>query len=103
MSEYKKLYEFGPDWEATRILIDRTGPNRALSFSVKFEKNGESVELKFDRPNEVDNIVELIDVEHVVVSKELGSQREYGTIRVEFLGDCWSEVFCDSVYEQGLT
>ena len=92
MSEFEKLFEFNSTWEATKIVVDRTGYDGALSFSVTFEKGDEKRELKFERPNEVDNIIELIDVENVIVSKELNSQRDYGTIRVEFLGEVWSEV-----------
>jgi hypothetical protein len=93
----EKLYEFGPVWEATKVVIERKGHEKILSFSVKFEKDGEVVELEFSGPKDIDSLPELIDVEHVIVSKEINSQREFGTIKVEFLGECWQEVWCDSV------
>jgi len=93
----EKLYEFGPRWEATRLIIERKGYDKILSFSVKFEKDGEVVELEFIGPKDIDSLPELIDVEHVIVSKEIGSQKEFSTVKIEFLGECWQEVWCDSV------
>ncbi|WP_413665367.1 hypothetical protein ACG1BZ_09320 [Microbulbifer sp. CNSA002] len=99
----KKLYEFGPNWEATRIAIERKGHERILSFSVEFEKEGEVVELEFLGPKDIDSLPELIDVEHVIVLQEINSQRELGTIKLEFLGECWQEIWCDSVSKVGQT
>jgi hypothetical protein len=95
----EKLYEFGSTWEATRIVIERKGQERILSFSVRFEQGDTAIELEFSGPKDIDSLPELIDVEHVVVSRELNSQREFGTIKVDFLGECWQEVWCDSVAE----
>jgi len=38
------FYEFGPDWEVTRVAIERKGHEKILSFSVRFEKDNEIVE-----------------------------------------------------------
>jgi len=35
-------------------------------------------------------------MDHIVIKREIGGQKEYGTIKVEFLEECWQEVWCDS-------
>ena len=98
MSELEKLYEF---WEVTRIVIDRSGTDGVVSLELTFNTDKELVTLKFDRPNVLDNVPELIDIEHVVVSKKKGAHQEFGTIKVEFenLGYGCYEFWCDSVSE----
>ncbi|WP_250464944.1 hypothetical protein [Microbulbifer litoralis] len=100
MSE-ETLFEFGPDWGVIGIAIERKIPERTLSFSVRFEKGGQIVELEFTGPNDTDSLPELIDVDRVIVSKEVSSQREFGTVKVEFHGEDWQEVWCDHVREVG--
>lgn len=96
MDELEKLYEF---WGVSRVVIDRTGTDGALSLEVTFDSGSEPLTLKFDRPNEVENVPELIDIEHVIISKEKRTHREFGTIKVEFEnpGEGWHELWCDSV------
>jgi hypothetical protein len=98
MSELEKLYEF---WDVTRIVIDRSGTDGALSLELTFNTDQELVTLKLDRPNSIDNVDELIDIEHVVVSKENGTHQEFGTIKVEFenLGEGRYEFWCDEIRE----
>ncbi len=96
-----KLYEYGPGWEAIRVVVERKGVDKALSFSIKFEKGNVTEELEFFGPKDIGSIPELIDIEHIVVSREKDSQREFGTIKVEFLGEYCQEVWCDSVKKVG--
>ncbi len=98
MAELEKLYEF---WDVIRIVIDRTGTDGAISLELTFNFDLELVTLKFDRPNEIDNVPELIDIEHVIISKEKSTHREFGTIKIEFenLGEGWYELWCDSVFK----
>lgn len=100
MGELEKLYEFW-DVTVTRLLIDRTGTDGAISLEVTFSADQQLITLKFDRPDDIDSVSELLDIEHVVISKEKDSQREYGTIKLAFgnLGDGWHELWCDSVQE----
>lgn len=93
------IYEFGSAWEVTRVAIERKGYEKILSFTVRFEKGEEVVELEFLGPKDIETLPELIDMEHVVVKQEIGAQKEFGTIKVEFLEECWQEVWCDSVSE----
>ena len=98
MDDLEKLYEF---WEVSRVVIDRTGTNGVVSLEITFNSDQDAIVLKFDRPSEIENVPELIDIEHVVVSKKKGTGQEFGTIKVEFenLGDGWYEFWCDSVHE----
>ena len=93
----KPLYDFGTEWEVNKICIERTGPNRAISFSITFEQENVSKTLFFSNPDDPENIIELIDVERVLVSKDSNTQKEFGSIHVEFLGECYSELWCDTV------
>ncbi|MBU2709274.1 hypothetical protein KCM76_24980 [Zooshikella marina] len=97
----EKLYEYGSDWEVIRVVIERKGLDKVLSFALKFEKGNVTEELEFLGPKNIESIPELIDMEHIVVSREKDSQKEYGTIKVEFFGECWQEVWCDSVNKVG--
>ena len=98
MAELEKLYEF---WDVTRIVIDRSGTDGAISLELTFNKDLELVTLKFDRPSDICNVSELIDIEHVVITKEKYRHCEFGTIKVEFenLGEFKYEFSCDSVHE----
>ena len=102
MSKKQKLYEFGSGWVVTRVSAERKRGEGPLSFRVQIESEEEKVNLHFERPKSIDNLLDLLDAEDLIVSEEVGSQKEYGNIKIEFLNESWGdwgEIWCDSVHQ----
>ncbi|WP_226648549.1 hypothetical protein [Microbulbifer variabilis] len=99
MSQEQKLYEFGAGWVVTRVSIERKGGEGPLSFSVQTESENKKVNLYFEAPKSIDNLSRLMDVEHLIVSKDTDSQKEYGNVKIDYLDEGWGEIWCDSVHQ----
>ena len=98
MSEYKTLLEFSrPDF-VKDMSLSRTQEQGLLKVWLQVSKGGseQSIELSgFEGLSE--SISDLVDAERAVISKEVNSGKELGTIRIEcWVDECYSEYFCDT-------
>jgi len=94
----KQLHEFPDPWYVARITVERDAPGTKLSLSLKFTNDSESKNVDLVRPENEDILTALLDAERVVISEDLGSQREFGTICVECFGESYFECWCDSIH-----
>lgn len=98
MSRYKTIFEFSRPEFLSDVQISRLEDQGMLSVWMQAENDeeGKSIELSgFDEL--ADSVSDLLQAEHVCISEELGTGKEFGTIRIE----CWvdgsySEFRCDS-------
>jgi len=98
MSEYKEIYSFSKPWYVQRFDVSREFDGGIYSFAITYSNEVESVQIKLVGPDYEDCIVNILQSDRLVVSKELGCQREFGSIRIEcFSDDGYSEFWCDAV------
>ncbi len=98
MSEYRTLLEFTRPEFVKDLNVSRVQEQGLLKVWVLVSKGNleESIELTgFD--DLAESVSNLIEAEHVVISKEVNSGKEFGIIRI----NCWvdgsySEFFCDT-------
>lgn len=96
MNNMKKLYEFPDSWYVSGISVQRDAPGTKLSLLVKFTNNSKSMSINLTHPDNDDILTALLDADHVVISQESGSQREFGTVHVECFSETYFECWCDS-------
>lgn len=97
MSDFEEIFRFQDPWFVNRIVVDRELDGGPLSLEITFSNEKDSKVVKIQRPNDEDCMSCLLDAERVVFSRERGSQREYGSYKVECYSESYSEFWCDSV------
>lgn len=97
MTDYKEIYSFTDSWYVKHISIGREFPGGPLTADITFTNDDEEEHVRLIRPDDGDIVTALLDAERIVISKELGSQREFGSYRVECFSESYSEYWCDSV------
>ncbi|MCG7497501.1 hypothetical protein MHO82_11555 [Vibrio sp. Of7-15] len=98
MSKYRKILEFARPEFLTDLQVSRLKDQGLLKVWMQVETDEEhnSVELAgFDELAEA--VSYLLAAEHVLISEEVGTGKEFGTIRIEcWVDECYSEFWCDS-------
>ena len=98
MSEFKTLLEFSRPEFVKDMSVSRMQEQGLLKVWFQVSKDGSesSIELSgFEGLSE--SISDLLAAERAVISKEVNSGKEFGTIRIEcWVDECYSEYFCDS-------
>jgi len=92
----KQLHDFPDSWYVSRIVVERNAPGTKLRLTVNFTNDSNSKSVELVHPDNEDILTELLDAERIVISQEIGSQREYGTICIECFGESYFECWCDS-------
>ncbi len=96
MEEYEKLIEISPPWYVSNIKVSREVNFGIPKFEVSITNDKESNCFTMKGANDLDIIPAIYQSERVVISKELGCFREFGSIRVECFDDGdYSEYWCD--------
>jgi hypothetical protein len=97
MSAYKEIYAFPDTWYVRRVVVDRECDGCALTLEITItdEKSEEVVRLIHLQDEDVVSC--LLEAERLVISKEIDSQREFGTVKVQCFSETYSEFLCDSV------
>ncbi|HCG8768786.1 hypothetical protein [Vibrio parahaemolyticus] len=93
MSEYKKLFECArPDF-ISHLTAVREEEQGILKLSL--QTGSQYVDLLgFDEL--ADSTSDLLLAERIIISEELDTYKEFGTIRIEcWVDDCYSEYWCD--------
>lgn len=98
MAEYRTLLEFSrPDF-VKDLSVSRVLEQGLLKVWVLVSKGDleETIELTgFE--DLAESVSNLIEAERAVISKEIDSGKEFGTIRIEcWVDESYSEFFCDS-------
>ncbi|GAB3536073.1 hypothetical protein [Photobacterium alginatilyticum] len=98
MSKYRKILEFYRPEFLTDLQVSRLQDQGLLKVWMQVETDEErnSVELSgFDELAEAVSYLLLAD--HVLISEEVGTGKEFGTIRIRCrVDDCYSEFWCDT-------
>ena len=94
---YKILVELGEKWDLLNISVRRASLGCALDLELKYIHEGNEIRVKLYKCKDVSILESLLEADRVCISKEKGSQREFGTIHVEcFEEEFYSEYWCDS-------
>jgi len=97
VSEYKTLLEFSRPEYIRDLSANRLQDQGLLKvwFQVSKQTSEESIELSgFSELAEA--VSGLLEAERVVISREIESGKEFGTIRIEcWVNQCYSEYTCD--------
>ncbi|MDH2431100.1 hypothetical protein QCD60_00840 [Pokkaliibacter sp. MBI-7] len=97
MSEYKVLLEFLRPEYIKDLSVSRAQEQGLLQVWLNVSKQGSEQSITLSGYNDLASALsDLLQVERVVISRELNSGKEFGTIRIE----CWdddrySEYRCD--------
>jgi hypothetical protein len=97
VSEYKTLLEFERPEYVKDLSASRTQEQGLLKIWMQISKQNslETIEL-CGFANLAESVSSLLEAERVVISKEINSGKEFGTIRVEcWVNECYSEYICD--------
>ena len=97
MSEYKTLLEFARPEFVKDLSASRTQEQGMLKIWMQISKQNslETIEL-WGFADLAASVSCLLEAERVVISKEINSGKEFGTIRVEcWVNECYSEYICD--------
>jgi hypothetical protein len=97
MSDFKTICSFSGPWYVKSILADRPCNGCKLTLHLTLSDGHDLNNIKLIHPDNEDILTSLLDVERLVISKELNSQREFGTIHIECFSESYSEYWCDSV------
>ncbi|EJB8573775.1 hypothetical protein RG677_003498 [Vibrio parahaemolyticus] len=93
MGEYKKLFECArPDF-ISHLTAVREEEQGVLKLSL--QTGSQCVDL-FGFDELADSASDLLSAERIIISEELDTYKEFGTIRIEcWVDDCYSEYWCD--------
>jgi hypothetical protein len=97
VSEYKTLLEFARPEYVSDLSASRTEEQGMLKIWMQISKQNslETIEL-WGFADLAESVSCLLEAQRVVISKEINSGKEFGTIRVEcWVNECYSEYICD--------
>lgn len=97
MCNKNQLYEFPDPWYVKRIVADRDALGTKLTLSIVVTDDVQSKSIELANPDNEEILTALLDAERILISQELESQREFGTICIELFGESYFECWCDSV------
>ena len=99
MKQYERLYTFNQQWHLSKIAVERHKQLGSISFIFEIELDAKKFALRFLNPTDIDSLMEAFETDTIYISREMDTQREFGTIRLEFLGETYVELWCDDVQE----
>ena len=96
MEDFEKILEVKHPRYISQLRISRERDQGIATITIEISNNETMEILKLFGLNDFDSIPSMLDAERVLISKEIGSQRQFGTIRVEcFDDDSYCEYWCD--------
>ncbi len=99
MAKFVKLLEFSKPDFISDLQFNQLELNKKVSVWFQVESNNEeSKHIDLTGSDDlIESISELLSAEKVIVSREINTNKEFGTIRIELWVDgCYSEFWCDS-------
>lgn len=98
MSEYKTLLKFSRPEYIKGLNANRADDQGLLKVLLLVSKQDSEESIELSGFSELAEAVsDLIEAERVVISKEINSGKEFGTIRIEcWVDECYSEYTCDT-------
>ena len=87
MSNYQILFEFQQPWFVSDLTTSKVSAESDLRLWFQVECNDECKDIEIEGLDDLDLISNLLQSEKVIISQELNTQRDFGTIRIE----CWVE------------
>ena len=92
------VIELDSTWDLLSFSISREAHGCALDMALSYTKNDEKREVILKSCKDANLIESLLEAERVKFSKELQTQREYGTINIEcFEEESYAEYCCDEI------
>jgi len=97
MEDFEEILEFARPWYVSNLSVKRMCDQGIATVVIDITNDRQSDSIKLVGLNDFDSVTSILDAERVRISRELGCQREFGTIRVEcFDDDGYAEYWCDS-------
>ena len=97
MTDYKVLCEWSRPCYVSEVKVYRDCDQGIATVSIYLILVDSNLRFELVGLNDFDSLASLLESERVIVSKELGCQREYGSIRIECFDDgSYSEYWCDA-------
>lgn len=98
MSEYKTLLKFSRPEYVKELNTNREQDQGLLKVCLQISKHASDESIELSGFSELAEAVsDLLEAEKAVISKEINSGKEFGTIRIEcWVDECYSEYTCDS-------
>jgi len=103
VSEYNTLYEFDASWKVTQLVVKRALDQVQSTLLVTFEREGQSITLAFERIDDPQNVMEMMDFQQITISEEVQTERDFCTIKIELFCDSYAEFWCDAITEKAST
>ncbi|MFW7526334.1 hypothetical protein ACODM8_19660 [Vibrio ostreicida] len=93
MSNYKKLFECVRPNFISNVTAIRSEEQGALKVYIRNEN--QNIEL-FGFEDLANSVSDLLSAERIEISEELGTYKEFGTVRIEcWVDESYSEYWCD--------
>jgi hypothetical protein len=98
VSEYKTLLKFSRPEYVKELNTNREQDQGLLKVCLQISKHASDESIELSGFSELAEAVsDLLEAEKAVISKEINSGKEFGTIRIEcWVDECYSEYTCDS-------
>ncbi|WP_244951640.1 hypothetical protein [Pseudoalteromonas luteoviolacea] len=95
MNNYQILFEFQQPWFVSDLTTRKVSAEGDLKLWFQVEFNDECKDIEIEGIDDLDLISNLLQSEKVIISEELNTQRDFGTIRIEcWVDGCYSEFWC---------
>ncbi|KJY80865.1 hypothetical protein [Vibrio nigripulchritudo] len=96
MNKYKILFEFKQPWFISELSASKCNMEDELKLWFQVECDEDCRSIRLEGVEDLDLVSSLLQAEKIIISQELMTQKELGTIRVE----CWvdgsySEFWCN--------
>ena len=98
MSNYQVLFEFERPWFVSNLVTSRDSAKGDLKLWFQVDCDSECKSIEIESIDDLDFISNLLQSEKVIISEELNTQRDFGTIRIEcWIDGSYSEFWCSKV------
>ncbi len=95
--EFEILCEFDESWDVVEVRARRKSSGCPLDVSVKLVRQLETSYLELVNCHDYHVIESLLDAEKIQISRSVGAQLEFGSIRVACFDETFSEFYCDEI------
>ncbi|WP_289132829.1 hypothetical protein [uncultured Spongiibacter sp.] len=96
MSQFKELFSVSDPWYVKSIMLARDFCGGQLSLELSLSDDSSAQGVRLERLRDEDVVPALLSADQITISEEIGSQCEYGKVRVECFGESYLEFWCDS-------
>lgn len=97
MEDFEKIIEYVRPWYVSNLNVRRKCDQGIATVCIEITDDIKSDSITLVGLNDFDAIASILDAERLIISRELGCQREFGSIRVECFDDGgYIEYWCDS-------